>query len=91
MSFVDRLQFLLKKRSHYRAVFQHPSARHVLADLKHFCRWGQNPMVLGSDKHTDLFATGVAAGRQEVFRRIIGHIEVDDANLLRLREEVNDE
>lgn len=88
MALLDRV---LRRRSYYRSAFQGDTGRAVLADLKRFCRWGQNPMVLGLDRHTDLYATGVAAGRQEVFQRIIGHLEVDDADLLRLKEATHDD
>ena len=84
MSLISRI---LRRRSHYRATFEQQSGRSVLADLRGFCRWGKVPMVLGLDRHTDMYATGVAAGRQEVFQRIIGHLKVDDAYLLNLKEE----
>jgi len=82
---------LLRRRSHYRAIFQTPSGHAVLADLKRFCHWGKVPMVLGADRHTDIYATGVEAGRQEVFQRIVGHVHIDDAQLLKLKEENNDD
>lgn len=82
---------LLKRRSFYRATFNgSPHAQAVLADLRRFCKAGEPPLVLGHDGHTDLYATGMAAGRQEVFWRIAGHLHLDDAQLLKLKEELDD-
>ena len=84
MSLIDRI---LRRRSHYRATFKPgASTDAVLADLKRFCRWGKAPCVRGADGHTDSYQTGVEAGRQEVFLRIVGHLDVDDAQLLKLQE-----
>ena len=35
---------------------------------------------------TDLYATGMVAGRQEVFARIVAHLHLDDSQLLKLKE-----
>lgn len=83
------LDRILRRRSHYRAAFNSDSGRAVLADLKRFCRWGKAPMVLGLDRHTDIYATGVEAGRQEVLQRIVGHLNIDDAQLMSLKEEAS--
>lgn len=48
-------------------------------------------MVVAKDGHTDIYATGVEAGRQEVFRRIVGHLDIDDSQLLNLKEEAQNE
>ena len=83
---------ILRRRSHYRAIFQPgPSRDAVLADLKRFCRFGKGAAVLGRDGHTDIYATGMEAGRQEVFWRIVGHLDIDDAQLLQLKEQANDD
>lgn len=86
MSIFDNI---LRRRSNYRATFESVPGGRVLADLKRFCRYGKAPMVLGLDRHVDVYATGMEAGRQEVFQRIIGHLHIDDADLLRLKEEAN--
>ena len=39
----------------------------------------------------DPIATGVAIGRQEVFMRIITTLDIDDAQLLRLKEEADND
>jgi hypothetical protein len=89
VSIIDRI---LRRRSHYRAVF-HPSASRdaVLADLARFCRADRIPIVLGKDGHTDIYATGIEAGRQEVLKRILAHLDVDDSQLLRMKEEADHE
>ena len=88
MSLIDRI---LRRRSHYRAVFESPSGQQVLADLARFCHRGKPPLVLGNDGHTDLYMTGMEAGRQVVLQRIVEHLNVDDAKLLRLKDEAQDE
>lgn len=84
---------VVRRRSHYRAVFQSTgqSGRVVLADLRRFCRAGEPPLVIGRDGQTDVFATGMAAGRQEVFWRIAHHLHLDDAKLLELKETLEDD
>lgn len=61
----------------------------MLADLRRFCRAGEPPLVLGKDGQTDVYATGMAAGRQEVFWRIASHLHLDDAKLLQLKEQLD--
>lgn len=89
MSLIDRI---LRRRSHYRAVFQpgNASAEAVLADLQRFC-FGNAPTIRYSNQGAiDPLATTAAAARQEVWLRIINHLHIDDAQLLRLKEEAND-
>ena len=87
------IESILRRRSHYRAVFDRGMSGHaVLADLKRFCRGMSSPVVISPKAQTvDPIATGIAIGRQEVFLRIISHLNIDDAELLKLKEEVNDE
>lgn len=88
MSLIDRI---LKRRSHYRTTFETVSGRAVLAHLKRLARFGEPPLALGKDGHTDIYATGMAAGRLEMFLRIVAHLSVDDDHLLRLKEEAIDD
>ena len=85
MSIVDRI---LRRRSHYRAVFKPGrSTDFVLADLKRFC-FGNAPTVMyGGQGSVDPLASIAAAARQEVWLRIINHLHLDDAQLLQLKEE----
>lgn len=83
MSILDRI---LRRRSHYRITFNGVSGQAVLSDLRRFCRAGEPTMVLGSNGQTDIYATGMAAGRQEVFWRIAAHLHLDDSQLLKLKE-----
>lgn len=89
---IAHIQRVLKRRSHYRAVFNGtPSAEAVLADLKRFCRYGESPLIVSpSLQQVDPVATGVQIGRQEVMQRILTHLHIDDAHLLNLKEQ-NDE
>ena len=87
MSLIDRI---LRRRSHYRVVFKGKSGEAVLADLKRFCRAMSTPLVVSAQSGcSDPMATGVAIGRQEVFQRIIQHLNLDDAQLLKLKEEAD--
>lgn len=89
MSMIDRI---LRRRSHYRATFQSDAARHVLADLRRFCRAGESPLVVSTIRQqADPIATAVQIGRQEVFQRIVAHLHIDDAQLLKLKEEADND
>lgn len=83
---VARWQRIVKRRSHYRHVFKGESGEIVLADLRRFCKAGEPPLVLGGNGQTDIYATGMAAGKQEVYWRIAHHLHLDDAKLLQLKE-----
>jgi hypothetical protein len=87
------IEKLLRRRSYYRHVFVSTGSagEAVLADLRRFCRAGEPPIVLGRDGQTDVYATGMAAGRQEVFWRIAHHLHLDDAQLLKLKETIDDD
>ena len=90
MNYIRRL---LKRRSFYRHVFIQTgsSGEAVLQDLRKFCRAGEPALVLGRDGQTDVYATGMVAGRQEVFWRIASHLHLDDAQLLKLKEAIDDD
>lgn len=88
MSYLDRI---LKRRSYYRSVFGTDHGKAVLADLRKFCRAMEPPIIIGSNGQTDIYATGMAAGRQEVFWRIAGHLNLDDAQLLKIKETIENE
>lgn len=90
MSLIERI---LRRRSWYRAVFKRgdQAAEQVLADLRRFCKAGEPPLVIGRDGQTDVYATGMLAGRQEVFWRIASHLHLDDAQLLKLKETYDDD
>jgi len=83
---------IVKRKSHYRAVFNPgQSTDVVLADLKRFCKGMGTPLMISSGNVADPFATAVAIGRQEVWLRIISHLNIDDSHLLNLKEEAQDE
>jgi hypothetical protein len=83
VNIIDRI---LRRRSFYRAAFATPAGRAVLADLARFCHDGKPPLVLDQQGRTDLYMTGMEAGRQVVLRRIVEHLHIDDAQLLRMKE-----
>jgi hypothetical protein len=86
-------QRIVRRRSHYRHVFLNTglSGSIVLADLRRFCKAGEPPLVLNAQQQTDVYATGMAAGRQEVFWRIAHHLHLDDAKLLELKEQLEND
>jgi hypothetical protein len=45
--------------------------------------------VVGSNGQTDVYATGMMAGRQETFWRIAHHLHLDDSQLLKLKEDLD--
>ncbi|MCX4154990.1 MULTISPECIES: Bbp19 family protein [Paraburkholderia] len=84
---------LLRRRSFYRATFESQAGRAVLADLRRFARFTESPLVVSTVRQqVDPFATAVKIGRQEMFQRIIHHLHVDDAQLIKMMEqEQNDD
>lgn len=89
MSFIEKV---LRRRSHYRAAFASPSGQRVLADLARFCRHGDSPIQVSLVRQqVDPVATAVRIGRQEVFQRILQHLHIDDAQLLRMKDQANDD
>lgn len=87
------LQRILKRRSHYRATFQPgASTDAVLADLRRFSGYGESPVVVSMTRQqVDPIATAVKIGRAEVFARIVAHLNVDDAQLLKMKEDADAE
>ena len=83
---------ILRRRSYYRATFQTPSGEKVLADLRRFCRATHSSVIVSPQSGMiDTHAMAVNEGRREVFLRIASHLHLDDADLLRMREENQDE
>jgi len=66
-------------------------ARVVLADLRRFARMPDAPVARsGVTGQTDVLATGVMIGRQEVVNRILAHLHIDERALFNLRDETDD-
>jgi hypothetical protein len=84
---------LFKRRMAYRAVFTPggelgPAAHIVLSDLRKFCRATTTPAVVSPiSQQTDVNASFIAIGRQEVWHRICQYIHIDDADLYKLVED----
>lgn len=84
MNFFDKV---LRRRSHFRAAFATPSGQKVLADLMRFCRHNESPIQMSLVRQqVDPVATAVRIGRQEVLQRILMHLHIDDAQLLRMKD-----
>ena len=89
MSLIDRI---LRQRSHYRATFKPcASTDAVLADLRRFTGYGESPAVVSPTRQqVDPVATGIRIGRAEVFARIVHMLHIDDAQLLKIKEQAHD-
>lgn len=57
----------------------------VLAELRRFC-YGIRPTIKTGPQGIDPYASIAAAARQEVFWRIIGMLNLDDSDLIRMQE-----
>lgn len=95
---IDRIQRILNRRGSYRRVFLDGEgkltrdAEAVLADLARFCRaHGSTTIVSPVSRQTDVPASFQAEGRREAYFRIIGHLHVSDADLVRITEDHRDE
>ena len=80
------IDFLLRRRNAYRAVFGGPQGKLVLADLRRFCRATATTFARGepeTQQHLE--------GRREVFLRIQAYLNLDDQALWALTEERDDD
>lgn len=96
---IDSIQRILNRRNAYRRLFLNedgslkPDAEAIIKDLAKFCRLHRSTTIVSTvSRQTDVPATFQAEGRREVILRILGHLHVDDADLVRLteREAIND-
>lgn len=90
---IKRLQQILNRRKAYRRCFLGedgkltPDAEAVMADLARFCRLNRSTTVVSMiTQQTDVPASFQAEGRREVIQRILAHLHVDDADLVRITE-----
>ncbi len=90
---IDRIQKILGRRQAFRRCFLDgdgkltPDGEVVIADLMRFCRWYQSTTVVSPvSRQTDVPASFQAAGRREVLARLLAHLHVDDADLVRITE-----
>jgi hypothetical protein len=96
-SMSDALHKLIKRRYSYRAIFLDETGRlkftaaPAMADLKRFC-YADKPTVLVSPKTgaIDPLAMAHAEGRREVWLRIQHYLQLDEDQLLKLKEEPHD-
>lgn len=90
---ISRLQKILHRRRAYRRLFLGddgkltPDAEIVLADLARFCKLHRPTTIVSPvSRQTDVPASFQAEGRREVMLRLLGHLHVDDADLVRMTE-----
>jgi hypothetical protein len=91
---IRRIQQILNRRMAYRRCFMDGDGKItrdgeiVLADLIRFCRWYQSTTVVSPvSRQTDVPASFQAAGRREVFARLMANLHVSDADLNRMTDE----
>ncbi len=91
---IKRIQQILNRRMAYRRCFMDGEGKItrdgeiVLADLIRFCRWYQSTTIVSPvSRQTDVPASFQAAGRREVFARLMANLHVSDADLNRMTEE----
>jgi hypothetical protein len=93
---MNALTRILRRRQAYRRLFfdgtgqLSQDAELVLGDLARFCRLNRSTSVVSMvSRQTDVPATFQAEGRREALLRILGHLHVSDADLIRLTEREN--
>lgn len=98
MKSFDKLRMLIFGRQlSYKATFLEktgqvkPEAVYCLADLKRFCCADSSSIRVAKTGVIDPYAMAVAEGRREVFLRIQHYLRLDEQQLLRLKEEQNDD
>lgn len=75
-----RRDYLRQRAQSYRAAFEGPGGKIVLADLARFCRATQSTF------HPDQRMSDVLVGRNEVWLRIQEHLRLTDDELWELRK-----
>ena len=75
---------LIRRRA-YKAAFNNPEGRKVLADLRRFCR-ATLPTADVNNVHT----TFLLEGRREVFLRITAHLQLTEEDVFKLIEDQNE-
>lgn len=90
----ERLRrIVFRRRMAYRAVFRlgEPATNIVMSDLRKFCRATSTPAIVSMvSQRVDPMATGIAIGRLEVWHRIAQHLHLDDSDLYKLVEQVEE-
>jgi hypothetical protein len=76
---------LIRRRA-YKAAFNNPEGRKVLADLRRFCR-----ATLPTADINNVQATYLLEGRREVWCRIQAHLQLTDEDVYTLIEEYPNE
>jgi len=87
------IEKILRKKLAYRRTFMDengnigPEAKHVLNDLRKFCRaTGTTVVVSPVSKTIDPLAMAMAEGRREVWNRIMAHLYINEKQIFDLPE-----
>lgn len=75
---------LIRRRA-YKAAFNNPEGRKVLADLRRFCR-----ATLPTADVNNVQTTYLLEGRREVFLRITAHLQLTEDDVFKLIEDQNE-
>lgn len=77
--------FLVRRRA-YKAIFEGPEGKQVLADLRRFCR-----ATLPTADVDNIHTTYLLEGRREVWLRIMTHLQLTEEDIFNLTEENYDD
>ena len=86
MSARDLIERLMYRRLAFRGCFLGPdgkptvNGRRALQELRRFC-YGDKPVLKMGQSGIDSHATCAAAGRQEVYMRVMGFLNLDDSDI----------
>lgn len=93
MNLLENIKRLKWLRTHFRRSFNGADGkltedgRAVLAELRRFCYGAKPTIKQGADGRIDPYASIAAAGRQEVYMRIVSMLNLDDTDLVFLEKQ----
>lgn len=97
MNFIENIKRIRWLRTHVRRCFNGengkltPDGRAVLTELRRFCYGAKPTIKMGSDGRIDPYASIAAAGRQEVYMRIVSLLNLDDTDLAFLEKQARNQ
>lgn len=87
MNLVENIRRIKWLRTHFRRCFNGgdgkltEDGRAVLTELRRFCYGAKPTIKMGADGRIDPYASIAAAGRQEVYMRVVSMLNLDDTDL----------
>lgn len=96
MKIADNILNLLNKANAYKRIFLKDKqltqdGRYVMEDLAKFCRANVSTTIVSPvSRVVDPIASAQAEGRREVYLRLKWHLNIDDADFMKIEETEND-